>query len=73
MVRFEDVYLYRFDSFGIPQWMPKDQATYYPTSKMAHAMKKLAKRYEGDRADVVVVKLRTAPSVGHDTEQEKKT
>lgn len=62
MVRFDDVYLYRFDGFGVPQWMPKDEATHYPTSKMAHAMKRIAKQYEGESANIVVVKLATPPS-----------
>ena len=57
MVRFEDVYLYRFDGFGIPQWMPKDEATLYPTSKMAHAMKRIARQYHGFDARIVVVKV----------------
>lgn len=57
MVRFEDVYLYRFDGYGVPQWLPKGEATQYPTSKMAHAMKQIAKRYEGQDADIVVVRV----------------
>lgn len=54
-VRFDDVYLLRFDGYGIPQWGPADEATLYPTSKMAHAMKRIAKRYEGEAANIAVV------------------
>ena len=57
MVRFEDVYLYRFDGYGVPEWLPREEATRYPSSKMAHAMKRTAKRYEGQEADIVVVKV----------------
>lgn len=57
MVRFDGTYLYRIDGYGVPEWMPKNQATYYPTSKMAHAMKRIAKRYYGQAANIVVVKV----------------
>lgn len=64
MVRFDDVYLYRFDADGVPEWMPKDEATHYPTSKMAHEMKRNAKRHEGRSANIVVVKLRPSQQSG---------
>lgn len=64
MVRFDDVYLYRFDRFGQPEWLPKDEATKYPTSKMAHAMKRIARKYVGDGA--VVVRIVSRPPSGED-------
>jgi hypothetical protein len=64
LVRFEDVYLYRFDGYGVPEWVPRDEATRYPTSKMAHAMKRIARQYEGDAKNIVVVKLRGASPQG---------
>lgn len=56
-VRFDDVYLYRIDGYGVPQWVPREEATLYPTSKMAHGMKRIAQRYEGEAARIVVVKI----------------
>jgi hypothetical protein len=72
LVRFEDVYLYRFDGYGVPEWVPRDEATRYPTSKMAHAMKRIARQYEGDARNIVVVKLRGAsPQVDEQKGPEK--
>lgn len=64
LVRFEDVYLYRFDGYGVPEWVPREDATRYPSSKMAHAMKRIARRYEGDAKNIVVVRV---PSNGEES------
>jgi hypothetical protein len=62
LVRRGDDYLRRFDGYGVPEWVPRKRATKYPTRKMAHAMKRIAERYEGIGARIVVVRL--VPPIG---------
>jgi hypothetical protein len=61
-VRFEDVYLIGFgdEHEAIPTWGPRGEACDFPTSEEAREAVRIAKEYEGKRADICVVVTKAA-------------
>lgn len=63
-VRFDDVYLITLgnDHEPCPEWGPRDEACMFPSADEAHEAKRLAKEYEGNRANIVVVRVKPRQS-----------
>lgn len=57
-VRMDDVYLGGFDKYDKPQWVPRSEAQPYATKQRAHAARFDALCYEGERAEIYVVRIR---------------
>ncbi len=55
-LRFDDVYLTNEDPTEF-SWGPRDEAHHFESSQQAHDIKREAKKYYGQTADIVVVRV----------------